>query len=105
MTLFSMEDHPQMGPVWEGWPGWFCSPDGPGKTIPKAHSKRVRQGLHPLGQELGPEGSTCKTCEHMRRIRYKAGKYNKCDKAKWTHGPATDLKLRWRGCALFKGDR
>lgn len=52
---------------------------------------------------IGPEGKTCRDCDHIRRIRI--GKtYIKCGLMQhaWTHGPGTDIKARTPACSKFE---
>ncbi len=55
----------------------------------------------PVGS--GPEGKTCGTCVHRLRVKYHADAYWKCDlmRAGWTHGAASDIKLKWPACREF----
>lgn len=52
----------------------------------------------------GPEGETCKTCEHRCRVGGGRRAYSKCGlmRAAWTHGPGSDIKLKTPACALWK---
>lgn len=86
-------DDPQAPP----WPDWYR----PTKKRPDAN-RRVRMGLHPFGLELGPEGTTCGKCAH---VRYYLGCYPKCapkGKPEPAHVAETDLNTRWRACAAFQ---
>lgn len=78
------------------WPKWFTP-----SAMTRAHSARVARGLHPFGLELGPDGSTCGACAHLRK-RSLGKTYYKCALAKDTPGPATDVRLRWRWCSAFE---
>jgi hypothetical protein len=81
------------------WPEWFT----PGSTTPATHKARVRKGLHPLGGRLSASTSaTCGNCAHLRRVTTRSGKtFNKCAMGTATAGPATDLRLGWRGCSWW----
>lgn len=48
----------------------------------------------------GPQGETCRTCIHAAKIQYHDNAYHKCDLMKnlWTHGPGSDIKLKWEAC-------
>lgn len=51
----------------------------------------------------GPEGETCKTCQHLVRVKY--GKtYIKCNviRASWTSGPGTDIRAKTPSCQFWK---
>ena len=91
MPLFSDE-------VWPiSWPKWY-KPSNARKTA----NRYVRHGLHPSGRPLGVEASRCGNCRHFNRVRYHAKTYFKCDLGEWTHGKASDLCKKWRGCELFE---
>lgn len=47
----------------------------------------------------GPSGETCATCTHAVR----AERYAKCgaNRARWTAGPKTDIRLRTPACRLW----
>lgn len=65
---------------------------------------RLAAGLHPhRGDPLGPEGEKCGSCEH-HRVRVWAGTYHKCALGPDSHGPATDIRVRWPACAKWKAE-
>ncbi len=80
------------------WPSWFIA----GKNTPRTHKKQVARGRHPLGQELGGEATKCGTCEHCWIDPWHSKRYYKCAKVTMTSGPATDVRLKWRGCVLWE---
>ena len=47
----------------------------------------------------GPAGETCKTCQHIVRM-VRARAYLKCDlnRARWTHGGASDIRANSPAC-------
>lgn len=49
----------------------------------------------------GPEGATCKSCEHLLRWDYHNKRYLKCGLRRNTHGAATDHKANWAACARY----
>jgi hypothetical protein len=82
-----------------GDPEWFTI----GSTTPAMHIRNVRSGRHPLGAGLlhDPE-ATCGSCQH-RRVRIIADKtFFKCSLVKDSHGPGTDIRLKWAACELWK---
>ncbi len=80
------------------WPDWFTA----GTTAPHIHCQRVQLGLHPLGTPLGPEDKRCSHCRYVVATG-NGGRYLKCAEHKpWTHGPATDLRMKWRSCERFE---
>jgi hypothetical protein len=87
---------PTLLPPSSDWPDWYTP-----SSARRAANLRVLRGLHPFGFALGPEGSTCGTCEHLYRRQY-ASVYWKCRLAMraggGTGGPSTDVVKRWRGC-------
>lgn len=49
----------------------------------------------------GPEGETCKSCKHIRRVRSGSRKtFRKCglNEHNWTHGPGSDIKAGSPAC-------
>lgn len=78
------------------WPSWYR----PSKYRRTANL-RVLQGRHPMGENLGPEGSTCGGCKHLFSQHY-ASTYHKCEISKQTKGPATDIRKKWRGCEKWE---
>jgi len=64
-----------------------------------------RKGTTPGGYAspmAGPEGETCATCKWAVRTRH----YSKCGhpimRPRWTHGVATDIRLKTRACAKWE---
>ena len=51
----------------------------------------------------GPQGRTCRDCDHYCRVAHNNGVHRKCGlvRGKWTHGPATDIKAGTPACRLF----
>lgn len=76
-------------------PGWF----GAGTATQRAN---VLRGLHPMGDRLGPDGSTCGECVHLSAVEYHDGRYLKCAMVRSTRGPGTDIRRKWRGCRQFR---
>lgn len=74
---------------------------------PKQRRKLNRRPTEPRGYAMppgtGPEGETCGTCEHIMRT----AKYRKCElnRARWTHGPGTDIKARTAACSKWEKER
>lgn len=61
--------------------------------------RNLNAGLHPLGHAfLANNGETCRSCRHPR----KAGEYWKCQIGPLSHGPATDLRLKWPACEKWE---
>ena len=48
----------------------------------------------------GPDGETCRTCKNAVRLDYHDKAYWKCGlmRSVWTHGAASDIKLKWPAC-------
>jgi len=78
------------------YPAWYR----PSKERPKANI-HVLNGRHPLGSQLGAEASTCGTCAALYS-RAKGSTYYKCTAHKISYSPATDVRLKWRGCELWE---
>lgn len=51
----------------------------------------------------GPEGMTCRDCEHACYVQH-AKRYYKCAlrKSQWTGGAGTDIRLRDPACSRFE---
>ena len=82
-----------------------------GQPMPKLSADRLRTlrrkqmieaGTHPLTLLPLIEDHTCKECVHVLRVYGGRRDYYKCSKAKQTHGPGTDLRLKWPACSLFE---
>ena len=78
------------------WPKWYR----PSK-LRQVLNRRVAMGLHPMGGELGPDDSTCGSCEHLFR-RSMGSTYLKCTLVSMSHSASTDVRAGWRGCAKWK---
>lgn len=82
-------------------------PNSPAMT--PAERRRLfnpRKGPKPSGYAAppgtGPQGETCKTCQHIERISY-AKTYLKCGKfAAQTHGKKTDILASSPACRLWE---
>lgn len=63
----------------------------------------ARMEHNPMRRLLGPgpEGALCKSCVHLRCLRY-ANRYYKCDLRNLAHGPATDQRVNWKACAKWE---
>lgn len=76
--------------------------DDPTASEPERSKHWKRQGANatpsPIGS--GPPGETCKTCVFDRKLDYHDKTYHKCKLMEkyWTHGTATDIKLKWAAC-------
>lgn len=74
------------------------------KAGPERDATRIANGFHPFGLRLRDErGETCGTCAHAHRT-VSAGRkgFWKCALVKRTHGPGTDLRLKWPACWSWK---
>lgn len=81
------------------YPEWFT----PSKYA-KGCAYNALLGRHPFGFELGPGGSRCGGCRHVRSYERNTRVFHKCAKYRDTCGPATDLRLKWRACIHFEED-
>lgn len=65
------------------------------------------KGTNPAGYAAapgtGPAGETCATCKHAMRS-YGPKHYAKCElnRARWTHGIKTDIRLRTPACSKWE---
>lgn len=46
----------------------------------------------------GPASETCKTCRHLRRVKWHRKAYFKCGLVRATHGPGTDIRAGAAAC-------
>lgn len=75
-----------------------------GETVTvKKHGKHYvapRGGADRPG--TGPAGETCGSCQHIVATG-RRGKFHKCDlnRACWTSGPKTDIRVRWPACSKW----
>lgn len=86
----------ELGLFGELYPPWYT----PSKERPKGNM-RVFRGHHPLGLPLGPAHSKCGTCKHLHRRRL-AKVYLKCALSTMSRGPASDIRVKWRGCQRWE---
>ena len=86
------------GPPAQPLPSWYR----PSKDR-KTQNHNVARGLHPMGLALHPdESKRCGGCAHVVTQGWTAGKYLKCDAARITRGPATDIRAKWRACEKWE---
>ena len=52
----------------------------------------------------GPDGETCKTCEHYSRVHHHDKVYRKCGLMRefWTNGPGTDILAKAPACRRWE---
>ena len=86
-----------------GQPDTQREPTAPGtpqkRKTPKANGYAARPGS-------GPQGETCGTCQHLVRVAGGNKSYRKCGfaRAKWTHGPGSDIQSRAPACLMWQGE-
>lgn len=63
----------------------------------------AKQG-HAAPPGTGPEGETCGTCQHLRKVGGGNHSFFKCElrRATWTHGPKTDIRAKDPACRLWE---
>lgn len=75
--------------------------DAERQRLKRRASAQPRGYAAPIG--AGPAGETCKSCTHARSSSYRSVKtYWKCALVKPTHGPGTDIRLKWAACARWE---
>ena len=81
----------------------------PDRALTPRERKRLRGTPKPKGYAWhpgsGPEGETCKSCEHIARIVSGSRRvFRKCAlmKAHWTHGPGSDIKASAPACKFWE---
>ena len=76
---------------------------GAARQLPRPRGKTVARGY--VGSPgSGPHGETCNTCEHKTRVMGGAKAFPKCalNKANWTRGPASDIRVHSPACAHWQ---
>lgn len=68
----------------------------------KAKRGQARGNAAPIGS--GPAGETCGSCVHCYSPPAFRTFY-KCRLVKPTHGPGTDIRLKWAACARWQSKR
>lgn len=60
----------------------------------------IAAGRHPTTRLplLADSTDTCGTCAHARCFGHGKRTYWKCELVEMTHGPATDIRLKWPAC-------
>ncbi len=90
-TLFG-EAYPRMGDT----PSWF-------KGGTNVQRRRAQNEMHPMGRPLHKdEALTCRSCANVIKNDGGVKVFYKCRLVGITHGPATDIRLRWRACKSFE---
>ncbi len=74
------------------FPEWVCPPAAP----------RVRGGYGGI-PGTGPKGETCKSCYYrVRNVSGSGRVFQKCGLIRWTHGAATDIRVKSPSCSKWK---
>lgn len=74
-------------------------------ALTKTGRKRVSgTRAYPAMPGTGPEGMTCRGCDHYRSVCGGARSFPKCElmRLRWSHGPGTDIKAGSPACSKFK---
>lgn len=81
----------------------FVTMGGDTATVKKRgkHYVEPRGGADRPG--TGPTGETCGSCRFIVGMG-RGGKFHKCEltRACWTHGPRTDIRVRWPACSKWE---
>lgn len=80
----------------------FTLPPQSQRSKDLAWQRKLAKGGYAARPGSGPEGETCKTCEHI--ARKEMGKtYLKCGlmQAQWTGGPGTDIRASAPACSKW----
>lgn len=82
----------------------YTTQDGRTVEAPKRgkHYVAPRGGADRPG--TGPAGETCGSCKHMVRTYTGSKHFPKCglNRACWTHGAKTDIRVRWAACSKWE---
>lgn len=64
----------------------------------------MKPGATPAPVGSGPEGETCKTCQHYTRVGWHDAYHLKCGlmEPMWTHGPGSDIKASLPACSKWE---
>ena len=83
-------------------PGFPIEQLSAGSRRTRRQKALLAKGIHPLMRTpVDPDPAhTCGSCA-WRFMQTAAGTYYKCALSIVTHGPATDLRLRWPGCSKW----
>ena len=91
-----------MSDLFGGLPS-YTTQDGRAVEAPKRgkHYVEPRGGADRPG--TGPAGETCGSCKHLERTGRSGKCFPKCalTRACWTHGPKTDIRIRWAACSKW----
>jgi hypothetical protein len=79
----------------------FTTMGGETVTVRARGKHYVQQRGYAAPPGTGPEGETCGSCEHC--VRGREGRYRKCElnRARWTHGPGSDILARSLACSKW----
>ncbi len=86
----------------------FGNPDPTADVVISEYTgkeKRVtKRGGYAARPGSGPEGETCKTCNHATRTSGGGSRFYKCGvvRHRWTHGPGSDIRLSSPACSLWE---
>ena len=69
---------------------------------PKKSKRRWKNG-YAANPGTGPEGETCKSCNH-KTYHECSKRYYKCDLVNWSNGAGTDILLRSPACHRWESD-
>ena len=62
----------------------------------------IEQGRHPATKmPLAENGETCGSCGNSERLAYHTRGYWKCRLMPDTHGPGSDIRLKWPACTKW----
>ena len=67
------------------------------KGAPAPARKKSKKNGYAATPGTGPEGETCRTCDH-KTYHERTKRYYKCDLINWGHGKGTDILLRSPAC-------
>ena len=62
---------------------------------------RLAKGIHPFGMRLADNGEACRSCDFAVKDSSHSKHFWKCSQMA-DGGMATDLKVRWPACELWK---
>lgn len=76
----------------------------PATGKPAIRRRKPGTRAYPALPGSGPADKQCRDCAHYRSVRGGVRSYPKCAlmQARWSHGPATDIRAKSTACSKFE---
>jgi len=84
----------------------FKTMGGDTVTVPKRGKHYIQPKGYAARPGGGPDGETCKTCQHYTRRRFNGRPYPKCalTERAWTNSRGSDILASAPACQLWEAD-